>query len=159
MNTQQIDLNSLKKDSWTETEYRNAELVVDFVQNIMNNHNFEYVRTKFGSHRYKQHNQTMTDGLDGVLKTVSEFTKSFPDFMYAVKHIYVDGQNVILHSHATADKNHRGNPQKGLNIMDIWKVEDGEIVEHWDAVQPIHTFMRFYTLISGGKFKNENTYF
>ncbi|RNC85894.1 MAG: polyketide cyclase [Balneola sp.] len=159
MNTQQIDLSSFRKDYWTEEEYQNAELVVDFVQNIMNNHNFDYVKEKFGSHRYKQHNQTMTDGLEGVLKTVSDFTKNFPDFMYDVKHIYVDGPSVILHSHATADKNHRGNPQKGLNIMDIWKVEDGEILEHWDAVQPIHTFMRFYALISGGKFKNENTYF
>ncbi len=159
MNTQQIDLNNFKKESWTDEELQNAELVVDFVQNIMNNHNFDYVKEKFGGHRYKQHNQTMTDGLDGVLKTVSDFTKSFPDFMYDVKHIYVDGPNVILHSHATTNKSHRGNPQKGLNIMDIWKVEDGEIVEHWDAVQPIHTFMRFYALISGGKFKNENTYF
>ncbi len=159
MDIASINLGKLEKATWSEVEYRNAELVVDFVQNIMNDHNFDYIREKFGKHKYKQHNQAMTDGLEGVLKTVSEFTKSFPDYMYDVKHIYVDGPNVILHSHATANKSHRGNPQKGLNIIDIWRVEDGEIMEHWDAVQPIHTFMRFYALISGGKFKNENTYF
>lgn len=159
METIKIDLQKLKKDTWTEEEYQNVELVVDFVQKLMNDHNFDYIMTKFGSHRYKQHNQTMTDGLGGVLKTVSEFTKSFPDFTYDVKHLYVDGANVILHSHATAKKSHRGNPQKGMNIMDIWRVENGKIVEHWDAVQAIHGFMRFYALMSGGKFRNQNTYF
>jgi len=154
-----IDLEKLKKDSWSEEEYQNAELVIDFVQNIMNNHNFNYVRKTYGHGRYKQHNQTMTDGLEGVLKVVSDFTKSFPDFTYDVKHMYVDGPNVIVHAHATADIKHRGNPQKGMNIIDVWKVENGQLVEHWDAVQPIHTFMRMYALFSGGKFRNENTYF
>lgn len=154
-----IDLEKFKKDHWTAQECRNVELVVDFVQNIMNNHDFDYVEKKFGRHKYRQHNQTMTDGLGGVLKTVSDFTKNFPDFSYDVKHLYVDGSNVILHSHATAKKSHRGNPQKGMNIMDVWRVEDGEIVEHWDAVQAIHGFMRFYALMSGGKFRNSNTYF
>lgn len=159
MSTIRIELEKLKKESWSEEENQNAELIIDFVQNIMNNHDFDYVWKTYGQGRYKQHNQTMTDGLDGVLKVVSDFTKNFPDFSYDVKHVFVDGPNVILHSHATADKNHRGNPQKGMNIMDIWKVENGQLVEHWDAVQPIHAFMRMYALFSGGKFKNGNTYF
>ena len=38
-------------------------------------------------------------------------------------------------------------------------MENGKLVEHWDAVQPIHGFMRFYDWMTGGKFKNTNTYF
>ncbi|MEL6593501.1 MAG: nuclear transport factor 2 family protein, partial [Bacteroidota bacterium] len=60
-----------------------------------------------------------------VLEVVSGFAKRYPDYTYDVKHVYVDGPFVTLHSHATIDKKHRGNPQKGLNIMDIWKVENG----------------------------------
>ncbi len=77
----------------------------------------------------------------------------------SVKHLYVDVPYVTVHSHATNKKNHRGNPQKGLNIMDIWKVENGLITEHWDAVQPIHGSMRFLFWMIGGKFRNKNTYF
>jgi len=44
--------------------------------------------------------------------------------------MYVDGDYVTVHLHATNNKKHRGNPKKGLNIMDIWKVEDGVILEH-----------------------------
>lgn len=159
METMKIDLDQLKKSSWTEEESQNAEVVVDFVQNLMNDHNFDYIKEKYGNHSYKQHNQSMVDGLTGVLEVVSNFAKRYPDYTYDVKHVYVDGPFVTLHSHATNNVKHRGNPKKGLNIMDTWKVEDGQITEHWDAVQPIHGSMRFLFWMIGGKFKNQNTYF
>ena len=154
-----IDLDRLKKDTWSAQEYENAVIVTDFVQNLMNNHDFDYIKKKYGNNHYKQHNQSMVDGLTGVLQVVSNFAKRYPDYTYDVKHVYVDGPFVTFHSHATNNKKHRGNPQKGLNIMDIWKVEDGKITEHWDAVQPIHGAMRFLFWMIGGKFRNKNTYF
>ncbi len=154
-----IELEKFRKEHWTQEEVQNVELVIDFVQNLMNDHNFDYIKERFGQNPYKQHNQSMVDGIEGVLEVVSNFAKRYPDYMYDVKHIYVDGAYVTLHSHATNDRKHRGNPQKGLNIMDIWKVEGGKIVEHWDSVQPIHGSMRFLFWMIGGKFKNQNTYF
>ncbi|ANQ49204.1 SnoaL-like domain-containing protein [Flammeovirga sp. MY04] len=159
MNTIQIDLEKLQKSNWTEEEFKNAEIVVHFIQKLMNDHDFDYIKKTYSSQRYKQHNQSMIDGIDGVLDVVSNFAKRYPDYCYDVKHIYVDGEYVTVHSHSTNKKKHRGNPQKGLNIMDTWRVVDGEIVEHWDAVQPIHGFMRFFFWLVGGKFKNQNTYF
>ena len=71
----------------------------------------------------------------------------------------VDGDKVIVHSHVTTKLKERGNPKKGHNIIDIWRVNNGELEEHWDAVQPIHSFMRFYDWLTGGKFRNTNSYF
>lgn len=159
MSSLQIKLDTLSKDSWTTKEFENVRIVIDFIQNIMNNHDFDYIKKKYGGNQYKQHNQSMVDGLEGVLDVVSKFAKQYPDYTYDVKHIYVDGGFVTVHSHATNNKKHRGNPKKGLNIIDIWKVEDGKIVEHWDAVQPINGFMRFLFWMIGGKFRNNNTYF
>ncbi|MEO1437821.1 MAG: nuclear transport factor 2 family protein, partial [Bacteroidota bacterium] len=135
------------------------EIVVDFVQKLMNDHDFDYIRETFGKHPYKQHNQSMVDGIDGVLSVVSNLANRNPAYTYDVKHIYVDGPFVTLHSHATTNLKHRGNPRKGLNIMDIWKVENNRITEHWDAVQPIHAPMRFLFWMIGGQFRNSNTYF
>ena len=154
-----INLEELKKETWTKDELANAEVVRDFVQNLMNDHNFDYIKEQYGSHPYKQHNQSMVDGITGVLDVVSNFAKRYPDYTYDVKHFYVDGPYVTIHSHATNNKKHRGNPKKGLNIMDIWKVEDGKLTEHWDAVQPIHSGMRFFFWMVGGRFRNANTYF
>ena len=154
-----IDFNTLKRDNWSEQETKNAELVVDFVQHLMNDHDFDYVMNKFDKGSYTQHNRSMPNGVGGVVEYVRKFVKRFPDFTYDVKHIYVDGQYVILHSHSTSNKKDRGNPQKGFNIKDTWKVENGHLVEHWDAIQPIDGFMRFYTWIAGGGSKNANTLF
>ena len=51
---------------------------------------------------------------------------------------------------------HRGDERKGLNIIDSWRVVDGLIGDHWDAVQPLDTFMRFYTFLTGGRTHNDN---
>ena len=159
METLQVDLKKLKKSTWNDEELRNAELVTEFIQKLMNDHDFDHIRDKFGDHPYKQHNQSMVDGLTGVLQVITNFSKKYPDYCYDVKHMYVDGSYVTVHSHATNNKKHRGNPRKGLNIMDIWKVKDGVILEHWDAVQPIHGSMRFLFWMIGGKFMNQNSYF
>jgi len=159
MDVIRIPFDKLKKSNWSEQEVRNAELVVDFVQHLMNNHDFDYVNNKFGVNRYVQHNRGMRDGIKGVIEYVSAFVKRYPNFTYDVKHIYVDGQHVIFHSHATSNKKDRYNPNKGFNIMDVWKVEDGQIVEHWDSIQAIDGFMRLYAFVAGGAVKNDNTLF
>ena len=159
METLTVDLEKLKKPTWTDEERKNAAVVADFIQHLMNDHDFEYIKATYGDHPYKQHNQSMVDGLTGVLKVVSDFARRYPDYTYDVKHFYVDGPFVTVHSHATNNRKHRGNPQKGLNIMDIWKVENGQLTEHWDSVQPIHGSMRFLFWMIGGKFRNRNTYF
>ncbi|MCI4669191.1 MAG: ester cyclase [Bacteroidia bacterium] len=155
----QINLEDYARINWSEKERQNAELVVDFVQHLMNDHDFEYVREKFGSNPYTQHNRGMSDGMEGVIEVVSDLAKRYPDYTYDVKHIYVDGDYVIIHTHSTLKMKHRGNPNKGLNIIDSWKVVDGKIVEHWDSIQAIHGSMRFYALMTGGKVKNSNTLF
>jgi len=65
----------------------------------------------------------------------------------------------VFHSHATLDREHRGNDEKGMNIIDTWKIQDGKIVEHWDSIQALDGFMRFYAWISGGDIRNSNGVF
>lgn len=154
-----IDIEKLKRENWSEQEVKNVELVIDFVQHLMNNHDFDYVLNRFGKGSYVQHNRGMLNGVKGVVDYISKFVKRFPDFTYDVKHIYVDGQYVTLHSHSTSNKKDRGNSGKGFNIMDTWKVENGQLVEHWDAIQPIDGFMRLYAFFTGGSVKNANTLF
>ncbi len=101
----------------------------------------------------------MTDGLEGVLKSVSTYSQRFPEFSYDVKRITVDGELVTLHVHATMYAKDRGNDRRGLNIVDTWRVVDGQVVEHWDAVQPLNWFLRFYQLLTGGAIRNTNGVF
>ncbi len=159
METLKVDLEKLKKSHWTPEELENVELIADFVQKLMNNHDFEYVLKRYGNASYTQHNRNIPDGIDGLASVLRDFTKRFPDYCYDVKQIIADGDQVVFHSHATLKKNHRGNDRKGLNIIDNWKIRNGEIVEHWDSLQPLDGFMRFYVLMNGGKIRNANGVF
>jgi predicted SnoaL-like aldol condensation-catalyzing enzyme len=154
-----IDLPSLQKTNWSEQEVENAELITDFVQNLMNNHNFSYILEHYNDSSYVQHNRNLPDKVTGLVNFLEEFVEDYPDYAYDVKHIYVDGDYVIFHSHATLDREDRGNDQKGMNIIDTWRIEDGRIVEHWDSIQALDFSMRVYSLISGGEIANSNGVF
>ncbi|USD67424.1 ester cyclase [Vibrio sp. SCSIO 43136] len=151
-----INLEQFKRDSWSDTETQNAEKIVDLVQNLMNTHDYDYVEKTFAQSTYKQHNRGIPDTLNGLLGYLRNFTKQFPEFSYSVKNIYVDGDYVTLHSHATLKKAHRGNDKKGMNIVDTWKISGNNIEAHWDAVQPLDWFMRLYTFLTGGAIRNSN---
>lgn len=154
-----VELNSLQHNDWTDKERENVALITDFIQHLMNDHDFDYINRQFGHHNYVQHNRSMTERIQGVVATVSGVVKRFPDYTYDVKHIFADGDYVTFHSHVTMNKAHRGNDKKGLNIMDTWRIQDGQIVEHWDAVQPLDLSMRFYNLMNGGSIRNGNGVF
>lgn len=151
-----INFGQLKKESWNTQETENVKLIIDFVQHLMNDHDFDYIKQTFGNDLYKQHNRGIPDGMEALVDYVAGTAKRFPEYTYDVKHIYADGNYVIFHSQATIKAKHRGNDKKGLNIVDTWRIDDGQIVEHWDALQSMNGFMRFLNLLTGGKIVNTN---
>lgn len=159
MTTISINTDTWMKAHWSEQDKRNASRVVDFVRQIMNEHNFEQVEREYGDSPYMQHNRNMEDGIFGVLNYMKTLTQRFPDFAYEIKNVLVDGDYVVVHSHATMRKQHRGDYRKGFNIVDKWRLQDGMLAEHWDAIQPLDTFMRFYYWLTGGAIRNGNTPF
>ena len=106
----------------------------------MNDHNFEYISETFGSHNYTQHNLGMPDGMNGLVDYIKAFVKKFPEYMYDVKHIVASGDMVVFHTHMVTKEKNLGNDKKGFIIMDRWRVENGEIREHWDSIQAINGF-------------------
>lgn len=154
-----IDLEPLKKPHWSPEEMGHVELVVGFVQTLMNDHDFEAVIERYDNSAYTQHNRNIPDGVEGLVGLLRDFTRRYPEYSYDVRQVLADGDRVVFHSHATLRRADRGNDKKGMNITDHWKVRDGQIVEHWDSIQPIDWMMRLYVLLNGGKIRNANGVF
>ena len=115
----------------TTQEEANKKVVVDFYEKAINQKDFEAASQHFGN-RYVQHNPGAPDGPEG-LKTFLGFLKEkFPQSRSEIKRVFADGDYVILHVHAVREPGTRGSA-----IVDIFKLEGGKIVEHWDVVQPI----------------------
>ena len=81
---------------------------------------------------YVQHNPLAKTGRDAAIAFLEPFFQSHPDANYSIKRIIADGNLVAVHSHAkfTAD-------DRGLAVVDILRVDNCKIAEHWDVAQPV----------------------
>jgi len=109
----------------------NRKTVLAFYDKGLNQKDAEAALAYVGD-RYVQHNPGAADGPDGFRKFIAFLREKFPNSHSEIKRSFVDGDYVILHVHAVREPGTNGNA-----IVDIFKVENGKIVEHWDVVQPI----------------------
>jgi len=109
----------------------NKKLVVAFYDAAINQKDYE-AAIKYLGDEYKQHNPTAADGKAG-LKAFIDFLKArFPNQRGEIKRVIAEGDLVALHVHST-----RGDGTPGRAIVDIFRVENGKVVEHWDVIQDI----------------------
>lgn len=155
----QIIFDNYVQDHWTKQETENVKVVIDFFQHLMNEHNFEYTLEKYGGGSYLQHNRAIPNEIEGLVGYVKTMVKRFPEYSFNVKKIFADGDYVIFHSHTTMKAKQRGNEEKGFIITDTFKLQNGKLAEHWDAIQPIDFFSRFLMLVTGGTIGNSNPTF
>lgn len=109
----------------------NKKTVLEFYEAGLNRKDFDAAAKFFGS-RYVQHNPAAPDGIEGFKAFLSFLREKFPDSRSEIKRSFAEGDYVILHVHSVREKGSRGRA-----IVDIFKLEDGKIVEHWDVVQEI----------------------
>ena len=81
---------------------------------------------------YTQHNPTVADGFEGWKAMVTWLKTDRPNFNVVVKRVIAEGDFVVLHVHMKADEGDRGRAG-----VEIFRLEQGKIVEHWDVLQAI----------------------
>src|SRR5215510_9042729 len=109
----------------------NKKIVVEFYEKAINQKDFDAASTYLGS-RYTQHNPNAADGPEGLRAFLGFLREKFPNSKSEIKRVFAEGDYVILHVHAVREPG-----QRGSAIVDIFKLENGKVVEHWDVVQPI----------------------
>ncbi len=88
-------------------------------------------RTYMGPH-HKQHNPMAKDDVEGLADFVAYLKAKSPGFKVELLREFADGDYVITHVWG-----HNGPTDRGFIAMDIFRLENGKVVEHWDSVQPI----------------------
>ena len=112
-------------------EETNKKNVVEFYKAMINQKDFEATSKYVGS-RYIQHNPMGADNLEGIKNFIQFLKDKMPDAHWELKRVFADGDFVITHGHTISKPGDRG-----MAAMDIFRLEEGKIVEHWDVVQPI----------------------
>jgi len=109
----------------------NKKSVLEFYEAGLNKKDFEAASKYFGP-KYIQHNPGAPDGIEGFKVFVNFLREKFPNSHSEIKRSFADGDYVILHVHAVREPGTRGRA-----IVDIFRLENGKIVEHWDVAQDI----------------------
>lgn len=114
-----------------EKTEENKQLVLGFVRDVLGGAAPENVTNYMDPEVYMQHNPVIDDGLAGLQAAIESFatqgqviTKFEPQFAVA------EGNFVFVATDAIMG----GDPWA---FFDLWRVENGKIVEHWDVVAPI----------------------
>jgi predicted SnoaL-like aldol condensation-catalyzing enzyme len=115
----------------TAQEEANKKVVLEFYDRALNQKDFEGAAKHFGS-RYIQHNPLAADGIEGFKKFIEFRSQRFPNARNEIKRALADGDLVMLHAHSVREPGERGSA-----IVDIFRLENGRIVEHWDVIQPV----------------------
>jgi predicted SnoaL-like aldol condensation-catalyzing enzyme len=111
---------------------RNTELVRDFYHLALNLKKPEEAVEKYLGPYYRQHNPGAADGALAFVAFVHGFTGAFPALHFDFRRFIAEGDLVVVHSHLV-----RQPQDRGMAVMDIFRIENNRIVEHWDVLQEI----------------------
>lgn len=108
----------------------NRQVAEDFIQTILIDGQSDRI-TDFIGAEYLQHNPGIGDGLDGLGAFLGSLAENNTSFSYSQRHHTVADGNFVL---TISEGEIGGQPNA---FYDLWRVEDGMLVEHWDVIQPI----------------------
>lgn len=106
--------------------------VADFIATVFNAHKVDEGAARCLGPTYRQHNPDVPDGKAAFIANFKTFFAAHPHSTFEVKRMFCEGNFVTVHAHWKLDP-----ADRGAAVMDIFRLEDGRIVEHWDVVQPI----------------------
>ena len=102
----------------------NKEIVLEVLKRSFVDHDPTVVEQYFGAN-YKQHNPRIPDGPSAIAKMIPTLTA----LTYEPGMAVADGDLVMVHGRYT------GWGPKPMVAVDIFRVTDGKVVEHWDVLQ------------------------
>jgi predicted SnoaL-like aldol condensation-catalyzing enzyme len=109
---------------------RNRELVVAFYTTVFVKKQVAEGFAQYVGPKYIQHNPRLPDGPEAAVRLLSQVVT--PDSIAEIKRVVAENDLVMVHWHSRANAQDRGRA-----VVDIFRVENGKIVEHWDVIQPV----------------------
>ena len=130
--TESTSTSNISNAKQAERAAENKKIVVDFYEGVFLKHQVQEYSDRYIGHQYIQHNPHVPDGKAPFVNYFTQYFKENPQASNVIKRAVAEGDLVFLHVHSTQNKQDRGEA-----IIDIFRVENGKIVEHWDVQQSI----------------------
>ncbi|PWR02469.1 hypothetical protein DKT77_11540 [Meridianimarinicoccus roseus] len=111
----------------------NKALAVALIEDVLMGKNPAKITNYINAESYAQHNPYIKDGLSGIVEAVEALTAQNNMFQYTKIHAVLGEGNFVL---TISEGQWNGTTNA---FYDLFRMEDGMIVEHWDVIQPVPT--------------------
>lgn len=135
-------LDGATKITDTDQTEANKTIVKNFVTDVLLNGEGDKMTQYVSTETYLQHNSAIADGLDGLGAALQYFAENKLLLQYDKLHLVLGEGNFVL----TISEGKFG-PGDHVAYYDLFRLDDGKIVEHWDIIQ---------TIPPQAEWKNEN---
>jgi len=109
-----------------------VEIVTKFSQLFFVEKKWHEAFMTYVAEDYIQHNPMAEDGRASALKHLGPVFDANPGLKVDIKRIFGDDTHVAVHYHSVMQPGTRG-----FAAVDMFRVKDCKIVEHWDVIQPV----------------------
>jgi predicted SnoaL-like aldol condensation-catalyzing enzyme len=83
--------------------------------------------------KYIQHSAVVPDGYEGLMSLIEQVDSAARDYAIHIKRSIAQHDLVFVHCHYFF-----GNGDvRGKAIAEVFRIEDGLLVEHWDVIQDV----------------------
>lgn len=110
---------------------RNRAAFLDFVRLYYGERKVREAFDRYVAVDYQQHNPNIADGREAAVAWLLKMTTGSTVRM-DIRRITVDGDYAMVHLHAS-----QGPSDPGHIIMNLFRLQDGIIMEHWDVTQAV----------------------
>ena len=111
-------------------EEKNKKTVSAFYQGLFGDKEVSFIDT-YIAENYIQHNPQVADGRKALKDGATQWFEGAPKEKIDIQHIAADGDLVFIH---LKSKDYSG---KTISVIDIFKLKNNKIVEHWDVIQKV----------------------
>ncbi|RLU89242.1 hypothetical protein CTZ27_22685 [Streptomyces griseocarneus] len=109
----------------------NKDLVTEYIRLFYNDKDFGRARLLL-TEGFVNHHPGVGAGRDRTVEAFSGAAAAMPGFSLTVRRIVAEGDQVWTHSVAKAAPD-----AQPAVVVDIWRIEDGRLAEHWDVAQGV----------------------
>ncbi|MEI9991901.1 MAG: nuclear transport factor 2 family protein [Rhizomicrobium sp.] len=110
----------------------NKKLVTDAVTMLFIDHKVDQAVDTYFDPNYIQHNPLVPTGSAPMRGFFKKFYTDNPTATIEISHVLADGDLVAVHYRFKVNAQDRG-----MAVVDIFRVGNGRILEHWDVGQPV----------------------